>query len=721
MYINTMKKNLTKLKNPAKNIALFVSAIAAAFFMLAPAHAQEENNVAVSLVADHSVVTPGQSFYLALRLDHKKDWHTYWKNPGDSGQAIKVNWQQVSGAKVGAVQWPTPVVIPTPPLVTYGYKGDVLLPVKVSVPADMPSGTNLTFKADFKAEAEWLECKDICLPASIEISHQIQVGNQRTQAPAWHSKIRQTVKRNLPQEATDWQQSAVYGEDKIQLSFRPPQAFKYQNFRFLPFESGVMDNSAPQKQTYNKADNTYTLLLERDTFLKNTPSPLEGILAYTQGGERKSVVFSAEAKAGLVNQVPGGSVAETGFILALVLAFVGGLILNLMPCVLPVLAIKITQMVQHVKQEAPWHHGAAFAAGVVATFWLLAGSLLALQAAGHALGWGFQLQNPVFVLFIATVLLLVALDLMGVFEIGAGLTRLGGAGQHIKGKTGSFLTGVLATIVATPCTAPFMGTALAFTLGKDSATVLAVFSFLGLGLAAPYVLLTLFPRLLSAIPQPGPWMVRFKQILAFPVLATVVWLLWVAGGQVGVDGIFIVLVVLLTVAFAAWLWGAYGQGLDKTRRQAWSAFLIAALLVVGALYFGGSTVQNLSDNYTKESSLSYNALPFEPGLAEKLQQEGTGVFVVFTADWCITCKVNERLVIHTPEVQKAFADNNIQMIVADWTRKDDAISNALKKHGRAGVPFYLYYPPTADAAPIPLPELLTKDIVFATINNQRVK
>lgn len=675
------------------------------------AQTEPENNVVAQLVSDHKTVSAGQSFYLALRLDHNKDWHTYWKNPGDSGQPVQVIWEQTGSGQVEEMQFTTPVVIPTPPLVTYGYKDEVFLPFKANVDQAAATGQTITFKGT----AKWLECRDICLPASADISQSVRVSAQPVKS-RWHKSIHKTIETHLPQKADDWRQQAVYGAESIQLTFQPPQGFARETFRFLPYSSGVIENSAEQKLAYDKASNTYTLSVPRNAFQQKAPTPLEGILSYKDSGENRSVIFSSAATTGSIQPITTNT-PSPGFLLALALAFIGGLILNLMPCVLPILAIKVTHMVQHVQKEAPWRHGIAFAFGVVVAFWVLAGALLALQAAGHALGWGFQLQNPVFVLFISFVLLLVALDLFGVFEIGTGLTRLGGTGQHVKGKTGSFLTGVLATVVATPCTAPFMGTALAFTLGKAPLVVLAVFTALGLGLAAPYVLLTIFPWLLGFVPQPGPWMVKFKQILAFPILATIMWLLWVLGGQVGADGVFISLMALLAITFAVWLWGAFGQGLDKTRKQAWLVFALAGFLTIGALFMAASGINTLGQQKAQSTATHQNALAFEPGLAERLQQEGTGAFVVFTADWCITCKVNERLVLNTTPVQKAFAEKNIQMIIADWTRQDDDISNTLKKHGRAGVPFYLYYPPEAGAHPRPLPELLTKDIVLDIINN----
>lgn len=676
--------------------------------------AAEENNVQARLISGHIQVSPGQSFYLALRLAHKKHWHTYWHNPGDSGQPPEIEWQNTSGLTPGNIIWPTPEVIPTPPLMTYGYQGEVYMPVKITLPQDFNQNQVI-----FSGTARWLECKDICLPASKDVSVSLDVGDApRTNAPQ-HKAIKNTLLERVPRPASDWQMSAIYTPEVLALTFKPnrPEQYRNSDFRFLPHETGIINNSAPQQVSFNQESGGYTLRIQRDDFTQRMPDTLKGIVIYEK---HKAIAFSAPTSRGSVADI---STEDQGlalaFLIALGLAFVGGLILNLMPCVLPVLALKVTHLVAHAQKEAPWHHGVAFAVGVVSTFLVLAGLLIFLQAGGQALGWGFQLQNPVFVLIMSIILLAVAMDLMGVFTIGAGLSRLGGKEEQVAGKTGSFLTGVLATVVATPCTAPFMGTALAYTLGKPAAITLTIFAVLGLGLATPYVLLTAFPKLLRLIPKPGTWMITFKQILAFPILATILWLLWVLGGQVGPDGITLGMLVLLVVAFALWLWGRFGQNLMISRTRAVAVFVVALALICTAGYMGAAQLQTLDKAYSKATGSQENAeyTPFRPGLPEELQRKGQASFVIFTADWCITCKVNERMVLDTPPVRKAFAENNIEVIVADWTRRDDTIGRALKKHGRAGVPFYLYYPPEPSAAPEPLPELLTQDIVLGTVND----
>ena len=694
-------------------------------FLLAPlpAYAKPENNVQVDLISSHQKITPGQSFYLALKLSHDKHWHTYWTNPGDSGQAIKITWDEKTPVTTSDILWPTPEIIPTPPLVTYGYEGVVYIPMRATLPADF-SAQNITLNA----QAKWLECKDICLPAQKDISLNLEVGMTVEKNRDDHKAIENTLLERLPQSTADWEMSATYGADKLELTFAPPpdrqkpktplptEEVNNADIHFLPFKTGIIENSAPQNLSYNPQTNTYTLQVKRNDFTQNAPEVLSGILLYDK---HKSLKFSSLAHTGDVHDIKDDKKQTNyGFLIALGLALLGGLILNLMPCVLPILALKITHLVSHAQKQSPWQHGIAFAIGVISTFMVLAGVLIALQAGGQALGWGFQLQNPLFVLIICVILLIVALDLFGIFEIGTGLTRLGGKAEQVDGKLGSFFVGILATVVATPCTAPFMGSAMAFTLGKPAGVILAVFAMLGVGLSAPYVLLTTFPKCMGFIPKPGPWMVTFKQILGFPILATILWLVWVLGGQVGHDGMLISLGVLLVVAFAVWLWGRFGQSLTSSSRKSRLIMAISLLLISGAFYLGVSGLRMLEDVYTHNTTQAQQTqhVPFRPGLAEERQQQGKASFVIFTADWCITCKINEQTVLNTTKIQQAFKEKDIGVIVADWTRQDDDITRALKKHGRASVPFYLYYPPEYEVAPQPLPELLTQDRVLRTIN-----
>ncbi|MBA43492.1 MAG: hypothetical protein CMF62_05740 [Magnetococcales bacterium] len=679
-------------------------------------------NAEIELGADHTVVTPGQQFFIGLAMTHDENWHTYWLNAGDSGQHLKTEWQNEPSILISKILWPTPEVIPTPPLTSYGYKDSILLPMFAKGPENIKPGTDLKLKV----HAKWLECADICLPNKADLSLTLKVGKKAEKHDDWFEIFDVLVATKSPVDVAVWDPRAIYGKDEISLQVTAQGLFAERpyKFRFIPAMEGVINDSANQEIFFDPETKVYTLVIERDDFSKKAHEVLEGLLVFDDEGVSRSLYLKAATNAATMSKeavnLDGGTGSNITLWLALLFAFIGGLILNLMPCVLPVLAIKVTHIVEHAGKKAQWKHGVAFAGGVLLTFWVLALGLIVLKEAGHVLGWGFQLQNPVFVLAISVVLLAVALDLVGLYEVGASFTKLAGKDGKHKGLAGSFLTGVLATVVATPCTAPFMGSALAFTLDKSAFVVLLVFTGLALGLAFPYMVLTAKPKLLSFLPKPGPWMVTFKQVLAFPVLATIVWLLWLIGQQTGVDGMMITMGVLLSVAVALWIWGRFGQDLTQQGRKRMAATLIAILIGGMGLIGGMQLISNLDQVERPAAELSYeNALPFAPGLAASLQNEGKASFVIFTADWCITCKVNEKTVLKSEEIQKLFKDNNVQIIVADWTNENPDITAELNFHGRAGVPFYLYYTGVKDAAPIALPELLSKADVKQALNSNK--
>ena len=700
------------------------AALSLSMFLPSLALAQETSvvrsgNAEIELAADHTVVTPGQQFFIGLAMTHDEGWHTYWVNAGDSGQHLKAEWKNEPAILISKILWPTPEAIPTPPLMSYGYEGSILLPMFAQVPENVKPGTDLKLNV----HAKWLECADICLPNKADLSLTLKVGKKAEKHEQWFDIFDVLVATKSPVDISAWSPRALYNKDDISLQVTAQGQFaeKPYVFRFIPFEEGVINDSAEQDLFFDPETKVYTLVIERDDFSKKTPETLEGLLVFDDEGVSRSLYLKAATNVqGLSKEavnLNGETSANMTIWFALLFAFIGGLILNLMPCVLPVLAIKVTHIVEHAGKNAQWKHGVAFAIGVLLTFWALALGLIALKQAGHVLGWGFQLQNPVFVLAISLVLLAVALDLVGLYEVGASFTKLAGKDGKRKGLVGSFLTGVLATVVATPCTAPFMGSALAYTLDKSAFIVLLVFTGLALGLAAPYVLLTAKPKLLSFLPKPGPWMVTFKQVLAFPVLATIVWLLWLIGQQTGVDGMMTTMGVMLALTAALWIWGRFAQDLTLTTRKRMTAILLALLIGGMAVIGGMQLISNLSHGERPKAELSYeNALAFSPGLAETLQDEGKPSFVIFTADWCITCKVNEKTVLKSEEIQNLFKEKGIQIIVADWTNEDRAITDALNFHGRAGVPFYLYYTGEKDAAPIALPELLSKADVKKALN-----
>jgi thiol:disulfide interchange protein DsbD len=691
-------------------LRLILSILPLLAFLTPQTHANPVRVEAVEaqLIVDSTTIPPGQPFWgaLVLRMDPK--WHTYWINPGDSGYAAQMKWD-MDGFKADDFRWPTPKRLPTPPLMSYGYEDEVVLPVRITPPATMTYGQ--TYKIG--GTAHWLMCKDICLPGDADLFVEVTAGTMRVPHDV-HDAIIQTTLARLPGNPLELTATADYGDTTLTLTIQAPEGEELPgaSFVFIPATEGVINDSAEQK---TRLDDPRTLVItvERDGFNKLTPDPLDGLIVSASGLTVSTISAGKSTGSVAAPALPSApATVPTSLLIAALMAFVGGLILNLMPCVLPVLSIKVLHVMQHAKVKDSWKHGVAFTLGVTATFLLLVAVLEVLKAGGSHIGWGFQLQSPVFVAALAVVLTVVALDLLGVFEIGLSLTRMGNAFDDRKGFVGSFLTGILATVVATPCTAPFMGSAIAYSLGQDTLTTALIFVMLGLGLSAPYLVLTSFPRLLRFVPKPGAWMETFKQLLAFPVLATVVWLAWVLGLQTGTGGLITLLTVLLAVGFVLWIYG-------KAQRKGAGLLLAGAILalVAGMTAYGSQAIGRMEPPVSGAVTTDPNNwLPYTTERLNKYRTIRRPVFVVYTAAWCITCKVNERLVLRTPETLKLFADNGVEVLVADWTKRDAFIADELAKFGRNGIPFYVYYPPQGD--PVPLPEVITHALIKQTIDGR---
>ncbi|MBA4801166.1 MAG: thioredoxin family protein [Euryhalocaulis sp.] len=681
----------------------------------------ETDNVKATLAADSIVVSPGQTFYIALHQDIREGWHTYWRNPGDSGEPTQIDLTLPDGWEAGEIVWPAPEPLPVGPLTNYGFSNEVLLPIPVTVPEDFDGAA-----AAIKADAYWLVCEEICIPESgkLELSLRVSEGEPRVH-PRWGDRIADALAA-MPQPALFDSTIALDGET-AQLSLQDAGlsdalgAGDLRDFYFFPYEPGMVEAAADQ--TPHAMDDALILALTPGYELEDGAAPVAGVLTYemrgAEGWAGRAVEISAEpgeaADLSLAAApARGGDGAGGGgqaLLLALIGAFVGGLILNLMPCVFPVLSLKALGFAQKAHEDPGTvrRHGLLFMGGVLVTFAALGLLLVALKAGGAAVGWGFQLQNPAVIMALALLFFLISMNLLGFFEIGGGLQNLGsGLVAGRSGGAAAFLTGVLAVIVATPCTAPFMAAALGYALSLPALGALAIFLALGLGLAAPFTLLAFFPALLRRLPRPGPWMDRFKQFMAFPMLAATVWLVWVLSIQAGPTGVAFALIGLLAAGFAIWA----GRFSGWTGRAAALGAMIAALLTVPAaaqLSTGGASVA--------ETSGAPGALSSEPWSRERvaqLQAEGRPIFVDFTAAWCITCQVNERTALKTSDVAAAFAQNDVAFLVADWTNKDAEIAAELERFGRAGVPLYLYYPPGGGAPEI-LPQILTERGILNTI------
>jgi len=667
------------------------------------AHAQSASvkteHARATLLLSADSVRPGDQIWAALKLELDPGWHTYWRNPGDSGLPGAITWTFPEGVNAGEISWPAPHRIPYGPLMNFGYDDLVLLPVPVTIADALTTKQTLTIDA----AANWLVCAEICIPDEGNFRVTLNVDPAApTRASAAAAEIEAALTA-LPKPAP-WpvtltrQGESVIVEAGPGLTLSPGATLTY-----FPYDGGLIDNAAAQSVTMN-GDKVRIVTAA-------TPSPLDlpaqtgGLIVVADGAAQTSYAFNAPAPGAAATPVMTAE-TDVGLWLAVVLAFAGGLILNLMPCVLPVLAMKAFAFAAHGGDDtaARRRDGLAYTFGVMATFGVLASVLIGLRSAGSEIGWGFQLQSPAFVAVLAYVLLALGLNLSGVFQIGAGIMGAGESLTQKSGPAGAFFTGALAVIVATPCTAPFMGAAVGYAMTQPPAVTLIVFQALALGLAAPFLLLSLSPGVAKLMPKPGLWMSRLKEFLAFPMYASAAWMVWVLSQQVGAEGFAAGLAGLLFVALAAWL---LGQAQTSGRMNLGAAFAALALIAAVGLT---TTVAN-APAAASSSASNAGSEPYSPERVQQLRAEGRTVFVNFTAAWCITCLMNERVALSTAEVKQAFADKSVVYLKADWTNRDAGIAKTLASFGRSGVPLYVIYGQSG-GAPQVLPQLLTPGVVL---------
>jgi thiol:disulfide interchange protein DsbD len=697
--------------------ALAGVALTAALMATAATRAQESRDegrhVTASLIGESRNVVPGRPLHLALRQQIQPGWHTYWSNPGEAGLPTTIDWSLPPGFQAGAIAWPTPVRFSSGPVVGYGYADEVVLPVIVEVPADLRPGADVTLSA----HVSWLVCSDTCIPEDADLNISLPVGSNLEPDPNWidaFASARAHAPRPNPFPTT-----ATSSADQLTLRVAMGDATRLRNVIFFPAEVGVIDDGAPQSVAVNSQ--ALVLTLRRD---KTRPPPemLSGVLAFDDtaagaGGTSWAMSISAPVGSATSHGDPG-----IGFIAALLLALAGGIVLNLMPCVLPILSIKALALVQH-SQSTPREmrlQGIAYAAGVLASFAVVAAALLGLRAAGAEVGWGFQLQSPLFISLMIYLLFAVGLNLSGVFTIGGRMTGLGSELAARDGYAGSYCAGALATVVATPCTAPFMATAIGYAVTQPWYISIAVLEAIGLGLALPYLVVTFIPRMQRLLPRPGAWMLRLKQALAFPVYGTAVWLIFVLSQQTGAAGITAALAGLVLIAFAAWLYDIVYLSAGSQRRWGIGASALAVASAFALLHLVDEGAPVRASPIGAKAGLEWQ--PFSLAKLDALRAEGRPVFVDFTAAWCVTCVVNERIALADPDVVRAFVDGGIAALKADWTRRDADITQILEANGRAGIPLYLFYPKAKGAderkPPVLLPQILTVATVLRTIQEQ---
>ncbi|UWZ83170.1 protein-disulfide reductase DsbD family protein [Occallatibacter riparius] len=722
-------------------------------------------HVHVQLVApSQSIAANGRPAKAGLYFKLEPGWHVYWKNAGDAGEPPRIKWTLPQGISASALLFPVPKRLPVGPLMDFGYENEVLFSFSLTAGSDAKPGP-----VTLQAHVNWLVCREVCIPGKADLAITRAVGDAAG-APiepdaGLYARLADKLPAALPAKSKLGFVSTPAGfKLTVETGRRETEA------SFFPADQDVIQNAAPQKVTPTAKG--LTLEIAKDANLAKAPDALRGVIelsggrayeiaapqgavkagqAQASGAEAPSpAAADAGAKAPAYPKADAAAPAATGtnapaagapsapawqgagpraatqpgFAKVIALAFLGGIILNLMPCVFPVLFLKGLALVNSGAEER--HrlraHGLVYTAGIVVSFWALVGLLLGLRAAGARLGWGFQFQSPVFLFLMAGLLFFLGLSLAGQFEIGLSLTSTGGSLAQKQGYTGSFFTGVLAVIVATPCTAPFMGAAIGYALAAPAIATFAVFTMLALGLAAPYLVLTLQPAWTHILPRPGAWMEVLRQAVSVPIFGTVIWLAWVVANAYGATMLAALLASFLLLAIAGWFLGRWPA-------KAWSAVLagVIILCVIGLGMYSSlelapdNTIKNLAreDGPYAQSLILPAGTVWEQWSSSSVSEHvaaGTPVFVDFTAKWCLSCQVNERVALTRPEVMKAFADAHVALLKADWTQHDDAISQELERLGRSGVPVYALYVP-GEATPRLLPEALTPGIVLEALNS----
>jgi thiol:disulfide interchange protein DsbD len=712
----------------------------------------QEEPLAIELLAEQTAIQAGHPLWLAIKIDHQPHWHSYWKNAGEAGMPLTIDWQLPPGLTFKQLHWPCPTRLEQSGMVGYGFEESIALLAEIDVAADLPVSTT---PLELGAAVRWLACSDsACLPGETPLKLSLPITDALSAADQQHWELFANYRAAVPIKT--WQPQAIRNGDVIELHLRLPHSSAH------PLVQGTFFPATPRQID----DHTAAILIADPTVsdryvvvLKDSPHALartlQGVLLLeaadqtttalelelpihtTMDNASVALSDSNDSPIAIAESLPASiatiqtapplpveSTFEGGFAMALLLAFMGGFLLNLMPCVLPVISLKILNFMHLAGQDrlSTLKHGAAFTLGITLSFWLLAGSMLLIQSSGQFVGWGFQLQEPLFVGLLAGVLFLFGLNMFGIFEIGHSLTAIAGSAQNSLRKNsselaGSFFSGVLTTAVATPCTGPFLGTAIGFAATLPPIQVLTIFTSLGAGMALPYMLLAAFPSWLQWLPKPGPWMSTFKEIVGFLMVATVLWLIWVFGAQTSSMAVSILLGGLFLLTIAAWIYGRYCSP-QRTRYTRLLGGICVATFMIAAI---GTIASSTSPLFADEPSTAIATSdsdwePFSQARVDELHAKGIPVFIDFTAKWCLICQANH-LVLTGDGVAKAMEKFKVVKMKADWTRKDAAIAQALRQWGRNAVPLYVLYGPNPGLPAQILPQVLTPEIVISALNN----
>ncbi len=683
-------------------------------FFPAQAEISYDAHTQVELVSETTSIRASEPFWVALRMKTDEKWHTYWQNPGDSGLPTKIIWTLPEGFSAGPIHWPYPKRIDSAGLTSYGYEDEVLLPAEITPPANIPQSAVV-----IKAQAEWLACEIPCIPGQADLSLTLPISETKPPLdPRWQPAFTR-AREGLPIVDPHWRIGAFQNENNIQIRLYPRSySNEIKHFEFFPNEGNLIVHSALQKFEFFNKEKFFSLTLLKDQRTGQIrPQRLHGVAVVYVNDQTVIKVLKVDVPLEDLSKdllAAGEKGKQTSPLwLMLVFAFLGGVILNIMPCVFPVLSVKVlTFLSQAQDKKALIASSLSYASGIVMSFTLLSLILMILRQTGENIGWGFQFQSPYFVVAISLFLFVLALNLFGLFEWQLPLLLPVTPGTLKTGE--AFLSGILVTVVATPCTAPFMGTALSFALTQTALVNMLIFVFLGLGMAAPFVVLCFFPSLLKCLPKPGPWMDQFKKFLGFPMLATVIWLLWVLGHQKGADTTIIVLIAFLLMSFGLWL-----KSLTEERKRSSSVIRILAFgcLMISFLWpiiqmKSSANVPNILED--KESGMGW--IPYDKKLIDRLEEEEKILFFDFTAKWCLTCQVNERLVLNDPRVVKKFRESGVIVVKADWTNPNEDIALALEEFGKNSVPFYVMtFLKDGQRQKEILPEILTVKIVLESL------